>query len=79
MLLSFFSFCSVPCAGIRRSGGAGTDIAVGRRGHFKIGRVAEVGEGIECGDQQSADPYSDLNGIVSIVRHAIVAVPRIDV
>ena len=42
MFLSFFPFGSVPCTGIGRSSGSGTDIAVGGRGHFTRGMLARA-------------------------------------
>ena len=51
MFFPFFSLCSMPCAGIGRSSGAGTDIAVGGRGHIEVGMLsARVEKGIKCGE-----------------------------
>lgn len=72
MFLSFFSLCSVPSAGIGRSSGAGTDMAVGGRGHFGIGRLARVEKSVEKSLEiwravlGLNNPYDVINGIVSI-------------
>ena len=50
MFFPFLSLCSMPCAGIGRSSGAGTDIAVGGRGHFEGGMMARVEKSIKCGE-----------------------------
>ena len=70
MFLSFFSLGSVPIAGIRRSSGAGTDMAVGGRGHFGIGRLARVEKGVDLWRAVLGlnNPYNVINGIVSIFR-----------
>lgn len=68
MFLSLFSLCSVPSAGIGRSSGAGTDMAVGGRGHSGIGRLARVEKSVEIWRIVLGlnNPYNDINGIVSI-------------
>ena len=68
----------MPCAAIGRSSGAGTDIAVGGRGHIEVGMLARVEKSTKCGEKPgvSYSPYAGINGIVSDVRYAATMLPR---
>ena len=70
MFFPFFSLCSMPCAGIGRSSGAGTDIAVGGRGHFDLGMLARLEKSIKVGEKHRVSycAYAGINGIVSVVK-----------
>ena len=78
MFFPFFSLCSMPCAGIGRSSGAGTGIAVGGRGHYDLGILARIEESIEVGEKHriSYCAYAGINDIVSIVKYAATMLPR---
>ena len=51
MLFPFFSLCSMPCAGIGSSSGAGTDIAVGGGGHIEVGMLASAEKSVKYGEK----------------------------
>ena len=78
MFFPFFSLCSMPCAGIRRSSGAGTDIAVGGGGHIEVGMLASAEKSITCANNSEVSyrPCAGINGIVFVVRYAATMLPR---